>query len=43
MTICNICAEDKDTLKYDELNLCSLCMKQVEREIANPRVCKPDS
>jgi hypothetical protein len=42
MTICNICAEDKVTSKYDELDLCLVCRDRVNKEVANPRVCKPD-
>ena len=42
MTVCNICAEDKVTVKYNELDLCPLCLIRVEEEVKNPRVCKPD-
>lgn len=40
--ICNICCKDKDTCKYDELDVCEECTILIEEEKKNPRVCKPD-
>lgn len=40
--ICNICGQDKDTIKREELDVCAECTVLIEKELKNPRVCKPD-
>lgn len=39
--ICNICLTDTDCQKENDLDLCKNCIKLVEKEKANPRICKP--
>lgn len=40
--ICNICLDDTECIKENDLDLCKKCVRLVEIEKANPRICKPE-
>ena len=36
--ICNICAKDKKTHEYEDLNVCEECQEKINEEIKKPKV-----